>query len=74
VSYVRRADKVPAITAGDSPASRNRTERILAIVAPQHQSSQRVLTKLGMHPIGSDHLLDRTWFMYELRREVREKL
>jgi [ribosomal protein S5]-alanine N-acetyltransferase len=43
----------------------NRTERVLAIVDPQHETSRRVLTKLGMQPIGRDHILDRTWIVYE---------
>lgn len=40
-----------------------RTERILAIVDPQHHSSQRVLAKLGMQLIGEAHILDRTWLV-----------
>jgi RimJ/RimL family protein N-acetyltransferase len=47
----------------------NRTERILAVVDPQHRSSQRVLTKLGMHPIGRDRILDHTWLVYEAARD-----
>lgn len=47
----------------------NRTERILAIVDPQHRASRRVLTKLGMQPIGRDHILDRTWLVYEAARD-----
>ncbi len=43
----------------------NRTERILAIVDPRHHSSQRVLAKLGMRAIGSDHILNRAWIVYK---------
>ena len=43
----------------------NRTERVVAIVDPQHRTSQQVLTKLGMQPVGRDHILDRTWIIYE---------
>ncbi|GAA4289737.1 hypothetical protein GCM10023161_33020 [Mycobacterium paraffinicum] len=48
----------------------NRTERILAIVDPDHHSSQRVLAKVGMRPIGRDHILDRSWIVYEVHRET----
>ena len=37
----------------------------MAIVDPQHRTSQQVLTKLGMQPVGRDHILDRTWIIYE---------
>jgi ribosomal-protein-alanine N-acetyltransferase len=47
----------------------NRTERILAIVDPEHLIAQRVLTKLGMRPIGRDHILDHTWVVYEAARK-----
>jgi ribosomal-protein-alanine N-acetyltransferase len=43
----------------------NRTERILAIVDPSHYASQRVITKLGMQRIGCDHILGRSWIVYE---------
>ena len=46
-------------------AQTNRTERVVAIVDPRHWTSQRVLTKLGMRPVGRDHILDRTWMVYE---------
>ena len=46
-----------------------RSERILAIVDPEHRSSQHILTKLGMQPIGRDNILDRTWFVYQASRD-----
>lgn len=46
-----------------------RSERILAIVDPEHRSSQRVLAKLGMRPIGRDYLLDRTWLVHQADRD-----
>lgn len=52
-------------------AMSNRTERILAIVDPNHHASQRVLTKLGMRPIGRDHILGQTWLVYEAPREAQ---
>lgn len=44
----------------------HRKERVVAIVDPQHATSQRVLTKLGMLPVGRDQILDRTWIVYEI--------
>ena len=51
-------------------ALNNRTERILAIVDPEHGASQRVLTKIGMNQIGYDHLLGRDWLLYEAQRSI----
>jgi RimJ/RimL family protein N-acetyltransferase len=47
----------------------NRSERIVAVVDPQHRSSQRVLSKLGMHSVGRDDILGRTWLVYEAARD-----
>ncbi|WP_118915421.1 GNAT family N-acetyltransferase [Mycobacterium shigaense] len=47
----------------------NRTERILAIVDPSHHASQRVLAKLGMQRVGGDHILGRSWVVYEAHRD-----
>jgi len=47
----------------------SRSERILAIVDPQHRVSQRILLKLGMRSIGDDHLLGRNWLVYEANRD-----
>ena len=48
----------------------NRSERIVAIVDPQHMASQRVLTKVGMHPVGYEEMLDHNWVVYEVGRRA----
>lgn len=67
-AYWGRGYATEAASACLAWALTNRTERILAVVDPQHRSSQRVLTKLSMHPIGRDHILGRTWLVYEAVR------
>ncbi len=47
-----------------------RRERIVAVVDPAHAASQRVLAKIGMRPLGPQHLLGSTWLMYEASRRA----
>jgi ribosomal-protein-alanine N-acetyltransferase len=49
----------------------HRPERIVAIVDPTHRVSQQTLTKIGMRPIGRDHLFGRRWLVYEADRSTR---
>lgn len=42
-----------------------RPERVVAIVDPAHVKSQRILNKIGMRLLGTEHVLGRTWLMYE---------
>jgi ribosomal-protein-alanine N-acetyltransferase len=67
-SYWGHGYATEAATACLAWALNNRAERILAIVDPEHASSQRVLGKLGMRQIGDDHLLGRDWLIYEAQR------
>lgn len=63
--YWARGYATEAASACLAWALANRTERVVAIVDPHHPTSQHVLTKLGMRPVGRDNLLDRTWTVYE---------
>jgi RimJ/RimL family protein N-acetyltransferase len=48
-----------------------RRERIVAIVDPAHAASQRILSKIGMRPVGPGRFLDRSWLVYEAVRSIR---
>ena len=43
-----------------------RSEPIVAIVDPEHRSSQRVLAKIGMHLAGREELLGSSWLLYDV--------
>lgn len=49
----------------------HRTERGVAIVDPQHGTSQRVLTKLGMQLVGCEQILGHTWSVYEAAPDLQ---
>jgi len=44
----------------------HRPEKIVAVVDPAHLVSQRILSEIGMRPIGLEQLLNRTWLVYEV--------